>query len=93
MEMGYVMFSSDKKLEYFDFAGDPLLVHLTEVRCFGLAHKKLEGISEPTILRLYLVKAVGLSIIKAAQLRSQFRRQCHDTQMPVLAGHFAPARR
>ncbi len=53
--MGYVMFSSDKKLEYFDFAGDPLLVHLTEVRCFGLAHKKLEGISEPTILRLYLV--------------------------------------
>jgi len=41
MEMGYVMFSSNKKLEYFDFAGDSFLVHLTEVRCFGLAYKKL----------------------------------------------------
>jgi hypothetical protein len=41
--MGYVMFSSDKKLEYFYFAGEPFLVHLTEVRYFGLAHKKLSA--------------------------------------------------
>ena len=31
--------------------------------------------------------------IEAAQLRSQYRRQCHDTQMPALAAYFAPARR
>jgi hypothetical protein len=31
--------------------------------------------------------------IKAAQLRSQYRHQCHDTQRPALAAHFAPVRR
>jgi hypothetical protein len=35
------MFSSDKKLEFLDFKGEIVLVHLTLVRCFGLAHKKL----------------------------------------------------
>jgi hypothetical protein len=50
MEMGYVMFSSGKKLEYLDFAGDPFFVHLTEVRCFRLAYKKLERITELRIL-------------------------------------------
>jgi hypothetical protein len=35
------MFSSDKKLEYLDFKGDSVFVHLTLVRCFGLTHKKL----------------------------------------------------
>lgn len=33
------MFASDKKLEYFDFAGDALFVHLTKVRYIGLPTK------------------------------------------------------
>jgi hypothetical protein len=41
-----------QKLEYLDFAGDPVLIHLTQVRCFGLAHEKLGRISEPRIPRL-----------------------------------------
>jgi hypothetical protein len=50
MKMGYFMISSDKKLEYFDLAGVPVLIHLTEVRCFGLAHNYLSRITEPRIL-------------------------------------------
>jgi hypothetical protein len=61
-----------KKIEYLDFAGVPVLVHLTEVRYFGLAHKNLSRITESRIPRFHFVKGVGVSIFKAAQLRSQF---------------------
>ena len=66
------MFSSDKKLEYLYFADVRVLVHLTEVRYFGLAHKNLSRITESIIPRFHFVKGVGVSIFKVAQLRSQF---------------------
>jgi hypothetical protein len=59
MKMGYFMISSDKKLEYFDLAGVPVLIHLTEVRCFALAHNYLSLITEQKIPLIPLRKSCG----------------------------------